>query len=213
MKDARTCLIAVCLLAGGCSVLGPRPDPSRFFALASSRDVEAGAVTRAAGGPAGEVTYGLGPIRLPAYLDRNEVVTRVSPTELAYSPTDRWAEPLSANVSAVLTRNLSAFLGRPDIVLYPWPGTVKVDYQVEVGLTRLERDAAGNGLLRARWTIIEVSSGRRVVVRESDLTRPGMSNDTAASAAALSDALGELCREIAAALQALPRPAASAPAR
>lgn len=208
MKDSKLPLVCACLLAAGCSVLAPRPDPSRFFALTSLPDAEAGPIAASPEGPAERVTYGLGPIHLPAYLDRNEVVTRVSPTELTYSPTDRWAEPLSANVSAVMLRNLSGLLGRGDVVPYPWPPTVKVDYQVEVALTRFERDSAGNGLVQARWTITEVPSGRRVAAREADLARVGTPGDAAAAAAALSDALGELCREIAAALQTLPAPAA-----
>ena len=35
-------------------------------------------------------TVVLGPITLPAYLDRNEVAIRVNETELKYSPTERW---------------------------------------------------------------------------------------------------------------------------
>ena len=77
------------------------------------------------------IVYGLGPIALPAYLDRNQVATRVSATEVAYAQWDRWAEPLRNNVSMVLLRNLGAELGTDDIVLYPWVVSSQIDRQIE----------------------------------------------------------------------------------
>lgn len=219
MKDPMirlAALIAACALAHGCSVLAPVPDRSRFFTLPVPADAETqrSEPPREASDVAPGIVYGLGPITLPTYLDRREVATRVSPTEVAYSENDRWAEPLTTSVSSVLLQSLSSQLGTNGVVLYPWAGTVKVDYQVEVSLLRFERDAAGASQLAGRWSIKDVRNDRTVIVKDTAVARPGPPGDTRAAAAALSGTLHDLSSEIATALRALPPPRpASAPRR
>jgi len=99
--------VIFCLSIVGCSILAPRPDRSRFFTLTSMPAAHRAEVQSPQPGTTRPIVYGLGPIRLPAYLDRNEVATRVSPTEVTYSATDRWAAPLAATVSSVLVQILA----------------------------------------------------------------------------------------------------------
>ena len=61
--------------------------------------------TAAAQGP----VIGVGPITVPKYLDRPQIVTRSGRNQLALGEFDRWAEPLQDNVLRVLAENL-AFL-------------------------------------------------------------------------------------------------------
>jgi uncharacterized protein len=201
--------VIACVPTVGCSVLAPLPDRSRFFTLAPLPEAQArrADAPRAAAAAGGAIMYGLGPITLAAYLDRNDVATRVSPTELTYSPTDRWAEPLTAAVTSVLLQNLSALLATDRILSYPWMADVKVDYQIPISVLRFERDVAGRSRLTARWAIKDAHSGRYVVVKDATFTRTGRAGDTAAAAAALSGTLGDLSSEIAATLRALPPPA------
>ncbi|HUI28399.1 MAG TPA: PqiC family protein [Candidatus Kryptonia bacterium] len=191
-------LMATAVASTGCSILAPQRDVSRFYTLAVLPEAQAAAPGRAhaASGP----IYGLGPITLPAYLDRNEIATRVSPTELTYADNDRWAERLEANATRVLLQNLSSLLATERIVTFPWPLDVPVDYQIEVTVLRFERTAAGEATLSARWRIKDVRKGKTVRFNESDFTQPG-AGTTADSVTALSAALGDLSREIAAALQ------------
>jgi hypothetical protein len=200
--------IVICVLASGCSVLAPVPDRSRFFTLSAMPEAQVQRTNeqREGSGATRGIVYGLGPIKLPAYLDRREVALRVSPAELTYSQTDRWAEPLTANVTAVLLQNLIQLLDTTRVVAYPWIGQVVVDYQVEILFLRFESDAAGNGLLTARWAITDTRGGRLVAIKETTLSRSGSPGNTTAATTALSGNLGELSREIAAALQALPAP-------
>ncbi len=100
---------AVALLAfvvAGCTFLSPRHDPSRFYTL-SPRSPAAIAPAARDAGPSVVV----GPVTFPAYLDRNEVAVRVSPSELKYATAERWAEPLVQNFTRILVENLSSALG------------------------------------------------------------------------------------------------------
>ena len=85
-------------------------------------------------------TIGLGPIKLPEYLDRDEVVTRVGPNRLELSDKDRWAEPLNDNFRQVLAQDLTQSLGTHSVIFFPWVGTTHIDYQVRIDVYRFETD-------------------------------------------------------------------------
>ncbi len=205
MRLASLALAIAGLGSAGCSILAPRPDPSRFFTLTA---VDASQVQSSAA-PASNrsLTYGLGPITLPPYLDRNAMALRVSPTEIKYSTVDRWAEPLQVSVPRVLLENIATQLSDDHVVKYPWDATSLVDYRIEVEVLQFESNAAGNSQLVARWRIRDGRNGKEVKARTSSFERSGPAADAAASAAALSAALGELSDEIVTAARQLPRTA------
>jgi len=200
-----TALMAIYLCAG-CSFLGPLPDRTHFFVLTPLPGGSTGAdVTM----PTQGTVYGLGPIRLPAYIERMEIATRTSAAEITYSQNDYWAESLSTNMTSVLMHNLETLLGTERVVLYPWAVDVGVDYQIQIAFLRFEGDAAGEVQLTARWSVTDAHDGRQLLAREAALARLAKAGDTTARVAALSAALGSLSEEIAGALRTLPAPRAT----
>lgn len=195
----RRAAAALALALAGCSILPPRPDPSRFFTLSAvTRD---GAAPEAATG----LALGLGPVRVPAYLDRPELATRVAPNELRFSATERWAEPLGTSLRRVLAQNLDAELGPAEITFFPWPAGTELDWAVAVDVRRFERTPAGEVEIAARWVVRDPATGRIRLARESRVTRHTAGEDTDAVVAAWNEALAELSHEIATAVRALPR--------
>jgi len=196
----RDALWLTCVLLGGCGLQGARPDPVRYFQLTPVAGADG------ARAPAGRsITLGLGPISFPAYLDRVQMVTRVAPSELEVSPFDRWAEPLPQNFTRVLAENLSVLLATDRVVVYPWYASAAVDYRVEVEVIRFERRASsGDVELTARWS---VRDGAKAVLftTESTLVEPDGGADTEAVVTALSRVVGLFGRDIAAALERIPR--------
>ncbi|HVO23365.1 MAG TPA: PqiC family protein [Candidatus Margulisiibacteriota bacterium] len=192
------------LIAGAwlwsCSLLAPQPDVSRFYTLNAVADAGV------SGGGARGLTYGLGPIELPPYLDRTELAMRVSPAEVTYAPTDLWAESLKTNLTRVLQQNLSTLLGGEPIVLYPWPRASSVSYQIAVTVLQFERTATGEAQLHARWSIRDARRGAEVASKESSFVHPVAPATAVAAVNALSADVGDLSQEIAAALQSLPVP-------
>jgi len=178
-------------LAVGCSITSPRPDLSQYYVLTSIVSPAAPPATRHP--PA----IGLGPINLPGYLDHNEIVTRVGPNQLDLSPTDRWAEPVDQNFKNVLARNLGQLIGTDQIIQFPWYNNVKLDYKIELSVTRFDADQSGVVTLNAKWIIREGRGDRVLLAHESALTQPASSTSTAAEVAALSQSLGSLSQGIA----------------
>ncbi len=196
-----TVLLFAVWLCGCSSLLAPRRDVSRFYTL--SAVVEAGGHDDA---DSRGLVYGLGPVGLPPYLDRNALALRVSPAEVTYSETDLWAEPLQTNLTRVLQQNLSALLGADRIVLYPWPRAAPVAYQIVVNVLHCERTASGEAQLRAHWSVRDPRSGDYLVTRESNIVHAAGSPSVADAVNALSTDVGDLSREIASTLRSLPEP-------
>ena len=89
-----------CFAVAGCVNLGPKPDLSRFFTLTPLPEAERPTGRSSSDSDQGGV--GVGPIRLPSYLDRDQMVTRVTQNRFAVAENDRWAEPLEDNFALVL---------------------------------------------------------------------------------------------------------------
>ena len=176
--------------------LSPRRDDAKFFLLSPVGSDPGSVASR-------QILVGLGPIRMPAYLDRQEVVTRIAPNRLELSRQDRWAEPLDSDFTRVLAQNLASDLGTPRITFFPWYNTTHVDYQVKVNVYRFESDKDGRVDLTAHWQVLS-GTGKLLIVRDSSYTETAKPGDTADSAAAMSRALGRLSREIASAIEAAP---------
>jgi len=185
----------------GCGFFGPRPDSSRFFALTSLAEAEA--VRKSPG--AENLSLGVGPVRLPGYLDRDELVTRLSQNRFAVAENDRWIEPLEENAFRVLMQNLTALLRPERIARYPWQSNQRPTYQVEIEILRFEPNADYEVQLRARWAVIDADTKQARVAKESHFTRQAKTKSSEAAVAAMSEALGDLSREIADAVGAVAR--------
>ena len=185
----RRALLVLALTLAACSILSPQRDMSRFFTLSAVAD---GASAPSAVG----VAVGLGPVRVPGYLDRPELATRVAATELAFSPQDRWAEPLSSSLRRVLAQNLSTLLATDDVALFPWPVGTRVDWAVTVDFTRFERTPDGEVEVAARWIVRQGAGGRIRSARDARYTERASGNDTPAVVEAWNKALAALSKDI-----------------
>jgi uncharacterized lipoprotein YmbA len=195
--------LALTLLLGGCTVLAPQKDDTRFFVLMPVQDGATPGTARTAG--LQPLTIGLGPISIPAYVNRAEVVTRMSDSELKVSDTDRWGEHLDTNVSHVLASDLAGQLGTQQITSYPWPVKNPVDYAVSVAFQRFERTADGHVVIKANWTIRYGADEKLIQTGTTSINDPS-GPDNASAAQALSRGLAQVSREIAQVIASHPVP-------
>lgn len=138
---------------------------------------------------------GVGPVSLPTYLDRPQMVMRPSPDHIEVDEFDQWGEPLRDGITRVVAVNLARLLPESLIVAFPWRSTEKIQYQIILEVVQMDGPAAGNVALDVRWRALD-PSGRQVAVRVLRLSEPaGPGAD--ATAAAMSRALGTLSRDIA----------------
>jgi len=173
--------------------------PPQFYMLTA---VEAGQPRATPLGT--EPLVGLGPIRIPAYLDRDPIVTAVSPQEYKLSDDHRWAERLDVTLARVSAENLSRQIPSERIVMHPWPRDTKPDFQVAIDLQDLYVDPAGTARLEAQWTL-RFKEGR-ADSRRFSCRLPASATDYGLIVAAQSRCVSQLNRAIAEAIRASTRP-------
>lgn len=191
------------LLLSGCLELGGVSPPSRFYLLTPGGETRAAATDLAPDGGPGvgpadlglaDLGLGVGPIRIPAYLDRPQIVTRSGANGLELAPFDRWGEPLQESVARVLATELARRLGTERVQRHPWRDAESVQVAVEVDVLRFDGPLGGPVTLEVRWTL---RAGGESVQHASHITEVGDGGGYAEQAAAMSRALATLAREIA----------------
>lgn len=181
-------LIALSAILTGCG----QSERSRLYTLSDLSESETIVSSSA------RLTVGVGPVTLPQYLDRPQIVVRQSANRLELAEFDRWAESLTDTVPRILTENLGALLGSDRVYRHPSSQRRRPDLTVRIALSRFEGTAAGSALLVGRWEILAgdnaepLASGRAVERRDG-----ATAGDYEAMAAQLSDLLTELSRIIA----------------
>lgn len=194
---------ALALIACGCSVLPPQKDQTRYFVLTPISSPTQ-SISADISNESRMVTVGLGPISLPPYLERPEVITRLNDSEFSVSETDRWGESLDSNVSRVLGQDLSSASPRIDVVPFPWGKKTQIDYRVSVEFLRLERVAKGKVEVQANWTIRH-GIDRKIVRKGTTVVSAASGNDQVSASAELSDGVAEVAHNIAQVLDGLPQ--------
>lgn len=150
------------LIVSGCAT-GPE---TKYYLLSSDINPQAGDTIT---GPE-QVILILGPVNLPEYLDRSQIVIRTSNTELDLSDTHRWAEPLEINFTRVLAENLHASLKQARVILYPTRTSSDINYQVTINVLRFDTSVNGDTVLTADWNILDGESRKVLVTHRSGHT-------------------------------------------
>lgn len=181
--------LGTALLVGGCA-----SQPSRFYLLSALANTET--ASPGASGQQGP-TIGVGPVTLPRYVDRPQIVTRTSPYEIKLAEFDRWAEALDSNFTRVLAENLSILLPTARVVMSPWPRATPIDYQITVDVTHFLSQVGGDSLLIADWTLFKGEGQDALTSGRSRFSASPGGQDYAAMVAAMSQTVASLSREIA----------------
>ncbi len=190
-----TLCAVVSLLIAAC---GSSP-PVRYFALSPMDSVQQQ-------DPDDSVTLGVGPLRLPEYLNRSQIVTRGGGSELEVDEFSRWAEPLTQAFHRVVSTDVDNMMNGVMVITFPWEAVVHndVDYRLIGEVTRFDADRSGRVVLDIQWVIADVSAAVAVTPRRSRYeTRAARPDDPAIVVSAMNDALAMFSRDVASELEAI----------
>ena len=206
-------VLAASISVAGCAVT----DTTRYYALGQVGTGKVDAVrnppgpanpstARGSQGETGTAAIGVGPVFVPGYLDRIQIVTRTGADQVDLSPFYRWAEPLDDGIARVLAEEIGARVPTDRIVMFPWRGVVAqaLQYQVVVAVTRFDGPPGGNITLDTRWRILG-RDGNELAFRRSTMIESAGGTGYEPMIAAMHRALVTLGQEIAAEIQAMPR--------
>lgn len=139
---------------------------------------------------------GVGPITLPEYLNRPQIVTRQGENLLDISEFHRWGDSLTDQITGILVENLSRMLNA-NVVVHPWQRPFTPELQLYVDIRRFEGAPAGTVQLDTIWSLIDLKKNQKVLTRRSSIAVPVLGNDTHAYVIALNSALNNLSKDMA----------------
>ena len=190
-------LITLCLISlilAGCA-----GSPSSKFYQLSSLQNSGTLVTRDTALDQSRI-IAIGPVRIPDYLDRPQIVTRSGKNELQLSEFDRWAGPLESDVNRVLVEDISSLLPIEHFSVVCWipylESQLPASYRVHVLVDRFEGTLEDSVLLTAQWSVF-AGNGSLLMRKESRISGQMQGSSYAALVAEMSDALAKLSRDIA----------------
>jgi len=192
MRGLETALIATLglMLGAGCA----SSPPTRFFIMSPIEDTRS--LQQAHEARFG-LAVGVGPIALPAYLDRVQIVTRQSPNALDLSELNQWAEPLANNIANVVGDNLSLLLPTDDVWFYPWDVSVPMDYQLTLEIIHFEGALGSDVQLDSRWIIYSADGTTMLASKRARYVETALGDSYEELVAAMNRALNQLSRNVA----------------
>lgn len=125
--------------------------------------------------PAEEPTAGysvsVGPVSIPAVVDRPQIVVRTGPNQVSIDEFNRWASPLKSDIARVVAGNLASLLGKPYVTVFPQTTAAGASYRVAIDVLHFESAPGETAILDALWTVHarkeDQSQVGRTSVRES----------------------------------------------
>ena len=142
----------------------------------------------------------VGPVSVPAAVDRPEFVLQTAPNRVDVDEFNRWAAPLNDAVAQVVAGDLVKLLGTPNVAAAPM-ANFDPAYRVTIDVQRFDSVPGQAALVEAVWTVHRTAGGEtrsgRTVARE-----PVQGDGFDALAAAHSRALAKMSVDIAAAIRA-----------
>jgi uncharacterized lipoprotein YmbA len=136
---------------------------------------------------------------MASYLDRPQIIERLSPHRLQLHEFDHWAGSLQENIAQLVTDLVRRELSDMQVVSYPWHTSLRPHYEVVMKINRFDRE--GDRIwLQLSWSLIESQQRRLVEMQQLVLEEPITGSGIDAGVAAASRAIGQLAQHIAAAI-------------
>lgn len=166
--------------------------PSRFYTLE--------AVATASDGPAAAYSVIVGPVTIPASVDRPEMVVQVAPNQVELLEFDRWASPLGEAIARTVAGDLSTLLGTPRVASGPI-ANFAADYRVTLDVQRFDAKAGDGVDVDTVW-VVKPANGAAARSGRTTTREPAGGAGYDALAGAFSRALAQLGDDVAAAIRA-----------
>ncbi len=149
------------------------------------------------------IVIGVGPVKIPDYLDRPHIVTRTGRNEVTVADFNRWAGPLKSDIARVLAENLSIILSADRVYTYPWESYIPVKYRIAVNVTRFDGVGGEDVLLNANWSVFGKNGKKPLLINSSSFSEKTVERSYAALVDAQSRLLENLSHDIADAIKTI----------
>ena len=192
-RPTQVVIIFLALALTGC--LGGQSPPTNFYMLSPlspSKAETSSASTEA------RIHIGLETVVVAEYLNRSEIVVNLDNTIYQLADFNKWAEPLSDNLTRVLEENLTKLLQNDSInVSLASESSIPFDYRLEVDVLRLDGNLGDQVTLVTQWALLEAEEDDLIWMRRSEYQEQAADNTYKELVLAKSRTIEKLCRDMA----------------
>jgi uncharacterized lipoprotein YmbA len=190
-------IILVIMMLAGCRSKTP---PVTFYTLSPMQEAALSKDPRSGK----DISIGVGPLRLPDYLNKPQIVTRKGVSKLDYSEFHRWGGYLDKGFLRVVSENLSVLLSTDQVKIFPWSRKHEPLFQVDFDVKQFDGQLGEVVTLNIIWTIRGREKGAKpLIAKRSVIQQPVSGHNHDALVLAYSQALGELSQEIASIIESI----------
>lgn len=101
----------------------------------------------------------IGPITLPDFLDRPQLVVQTSANRVEILESHRWAESPKSEIPRIIAADLTVLLQPARVSTYPQNAGMNADYRVLLDIQRFEMTAGKGVSLEALWSVRRSDGG------------------------------------------------------
>jgi uncharacterized lipoprotein YmbA len=151
--------IALIFSLSACEGIGGPSTPTEFYRL-TSVDLSEKSYSAELGS---DFSIGVGPITIPGYANRPQIVSAGAGGRLIVEDLHHWAEPIQDNIERLLVADIASMLSPRQVFHYPTNFTPSAEsLQVEVVIGEMLRLADGKVQLSASWNIKKLVDNRLI---------------------------------------------------
>ncbi len=139
----------------------------------------------------------VGPVRIPGYLDRPQMIIRTNENQVRIVEYHRWADSLKERITWELAENLGVLLKSDHVSIYSLEASAKSDYQVIINFRQFDGWLGERVHLGAYWEIRSLGIQQNTRQEKTEVDEPVDGQTYQAMVDAMSLAIQRLSRDIA----------------
>jgi hypothetical protein len=144
-----------------------------------------------------KLIIGIGPVEVPEYQNRPQMVTQDKDGILTFAQFERWGESLDSGLRRLILENLTRIFPQAEFQMFPCNFSIPLDYQIIVNVVQLESQLDKDLFLAAQWTIINSKTKEMLLTQRFQIRQAINPHTYFGLAQALSRAGALLSNEIA----------------
>lgn len=160
LKTLKLISITVFAISISACSIGSKTKPSQYYVLDAR-------VKESSSEKLSNLVLAVGPISIPGYIDRPQIVTKTDTPELQIEEYARWAEPMDRMFTRALTQNIQILTNSQQIHSHPWSNKTELKYRLSAKVIKLENNINGDALLVVHWRLVDTANTADIVVKHT----------------------------------------------
>ncbi|MET0090836.1 MAG: PqiC family protein [Candidatus Thiodiazotropha sp.] len=119
---------------------------------------------------------GVDQVSVAAYLDRPQIVQRLTEHRLKLHEFDQWAGSFQDNLRVTLGESLQQALPDRQVITAPWPGNLQPDYRLSLMIQQFDW-VEDRIIVRGTWSVIRETTRNLVILQRVSFEEPLQGSD------------------------------------